>query len=393
MLRTHYVPALRGQPRRPLVTVNTCFTHHGTGHFLHEADAENIGALVEPFGRLGAELMIIDAGWYPCGENYHQIRDLWPLDPERYPRGLRPLADRCRAAGLDLGLWYSPEWGYDSMPVVQAHPEWADANGRLRLERPEPRDWFLGEVERMADEGITCYRQDWYMTYEDPEPDRQGIVELTHFEGLYAMWDELRRRHPDWVMEGCCGGGRRIDLETLARFHWHQKSDRWFDVESDQCSLHGANLFLPGGLINIPTQGTSDYETWSSFAGQFSLGWHPLDAEFPHEQAAAQVALYKRVRDRLDGDFYPLTPCALDAPWLGFQFHDPDTDHGLVLVFRRPNAEAETCTVRLRGLAPDRTYAIAYANGDETTATGARLAAGLEVRIPAAPGANLIEVG
>ena len=75
-------------------------------------------------------------------------------------------------------------------------------------------------------------------------------------------------RHPDMVMEGCSGGGRRIDLETVSRFHWHQKSDRWYDSESDQSSLCGANLYLPGGTINIPTMATDNYGAWSSFGGQ-----------------------------------------------------------------------------------------------------------------------------
>ena len=77
-------------------------------------------------------------------------------------------------------------------------------------------------------------------------PDRRGIGEMKHLAGLYAMQDELHRRYPFLVREGCCGGGRRIDLETLSRFLWHQKSDSWCKTVSDQSDLCGANLFLPG---------------------------------------------------------------------------------------------------------------------------------------------------
>ena len=139
-------------------------------------------------------------------------------------------------------------------------------------------------------------------------------------------------------MEGCSGGGRRIDLETVSRFHWHQKSDRWYDSESDQSSLCGANLYLPGGTINIPTMATDDYGAWSSFAGQFSLGWDPIDPAFPMAKARRQVELYKRIRPFLSGEYYPMTACALENTWIAYQFHRRDLNSGFALVFRRPDS-------------------------------------------------------
>ena len=50
----------------------------------------------------------------------------------------------------------------------------------------------------------------------DP-PDRQGITENLHVQGYLAYWDELRRRHPNLIIDSCASGGRRNDLETLRR--------------------------------------------------------------------------------------------------------------------------------------------------------------------------------
>lgn len=33
------------------------------------------------------------------------------------------------------------------------------------------------------------------------EPDSQGITEIRHIERLYAMWDDLRARHPGLVID------------------------------------------------------------------------------------------------------------------------------------------------------------------------------------------------
>jgi hypothetical protein len=199
------------------------------------------------------------------------------------------------------------------------------------------------------------------------------------------------------VMEGCSGGGRRIDLETLSRFHWHQKADRWYDTESDQCSLYGANLYLPGGVINIPTQATDDYGVWSSFAGQLCLAWHPLDANFPMDLARRQVERYKRVRPYLSGDFYPLTPCALDAAFIGYQFHRADSDRGFALLFRRADsrrsdyAASDTFTVRLRGLKPDGNYRVRFESGNRVdTIKAEALAKGIELRVGKPPAAEMI---
>ena len=165
---------------------------------------------------------------------------------------------------------------------------------------------------------------------------------MKHLAGLYRMQNELHRRYPFLVREGCCGGGRRIDLETLSRFLWHQKSDSWFHTVSDQTDLCGANLYLPGGVINVPTEATDNFGLWSSFAGQLCLAWHPLDKDFPMERAKRQVQLYKRVRPLLSGDFYPLTDCTLEKPWLAYQFHRTDLNRGFALIFKRKAAEGDT---------------------------------------------------
>ena len=267
------------------------------------------------------------------------------------------------------------------------------------MELPAAREWFLGQVEEIIEkEGMTCYRHDGNGRYDAEPEDRKGLSEIQHLTGLYGVWDALLERHPELIMEGCSGGGRRIDLETVSRFHWHQKSDRWYDTESDQCSLYGANLYLPGGLINIPTEAIDDYGTWSSFAGQFCPGWHPLDEDFPMEIAKRQVERYKRIRPYLCGDFYPLTPCSLDQPWLGYQFHRPDLNAGFALLFRRSasaNAPYPVCDrflARLRGLTPEENYTVRFEKEErEEQLTGDTLADGTEICIPDIPGAAMVQ--
>jgi alpha-galactosidase len=375
LLYRHYVAHLPGKPHEPLVSVNLCFTHHGGGGFLEQATQQNVLSLLKPCRELGVEAFVIDAGWYPCKQwgDIMTTQD-FRCDRAKYPRGFRPLAEAFRQAGMAFGLWFPPE----------ALGTFAEA---------KTRDRFLGIVSGFAErDGITMYRQDAGILPSAREPDRQGVAEMQHIAGLYAMQDQLRSRFPAMVMEGCCGGGRRIDLESLSRFLWHQKSDKWFDTLSDHCGLHGANMFLPGGVINVPTSAIDDFGVWSSFGGQLCLAWHPLDKDFPMQKAKRQVALYKSVRQYLSGDFYPLTECSLDAPWLAYQFHRSDLDQGFILVFKRKPSGGNVFRLAPRGLDPGKQYRLTFApSGEEVSATGDELAQGREITLSATPAAMLVK--
>ena len=372
VLYDHYLPRLPGgKPHQPLVTVNTCFTYHGGGNYLGQATEKSLMALIPPFLQIGPEAMTIDFGYFKGDIN---VTKDYNYDKQRFPRGLRPLADALAKGGVAFGVYYSP-----------------DIMGNLG--DPKIREKFLAFVDYyVKTQGERMYREDGGVPAHDaPAPDRVGVPEMQHIAGLYETLDELRRRHPDMIMEGCCGGGRRIDLETISRFHWHQKSDSWFHTVTDQVSMYGGNLYLPGGVLNLPTQATDNFGLWSSFAGQLCLAWHPLDKDFPMELAKKQVTLYKRVRPYLSGDFYPLTDCTLERPWLAYQFDRSDLKQGFALIFKRTAAEGDTFTFAPRGLDPQAHYAVSFeAAGTHAVYTGAELAKGVQVKVDKTPGAELV---
>ena len=406
LLHKHYIPSLKGKPQEPLVSVNTCFTYKGAGLFLTKANQKNVLPLVTPFHHLGAELLIVDAGWYP-GSPWIQWMGDWTYSKERYPNGFLPLSKALAAAGMDFGLWFAPECVSEKVPLFHEHPEWLTkgpseyGGDNLRLELPEARQWFLNQVDYMIEhQGMTCYRQDGYnreaSLEEGESDDRKGMGEIKYIMALYSMLDEMKHKHPDLIMEAALGAPR-IDLETLSRFHWHQPCETWLHPEWDHSTVYGTSLWLPGGMIVFYNQFTDDYGAWSRFGGQLSLAWDPLDSSFPKESARRQVNLYKRVRAFLSGDFYPLTPLSLDGTWMGYQFHRRDLDSGFALVFKRFNSPqviysvTDTFAAQLRGLAPRRYYQVSFGSGkEERTLTGDALAKGIAVTLANAPSAEMI---
>jgi alpha-galactosidase len=375
VLYEHYLPHLpNGRPHEPLVSVNTCFTYHGKGGYLEAVTEKSLSALVDPFIALGAEAFVVDAGYFNC-KNWWDINTTkdYSYSKKRFPHGFRSIANQLARAGVAFGFWF-----------------WAEIVGNM--DAAQNRERFLAVVDDyVKQQGMTMYRQDISFEPDPGGPDRRGVAEMKHLAGLYAMQDELHRRYPFLVREGCCGGGRRIDLESLSHFLWHQKSDSWFHTVSDQSGLCGANLYLPGGVINVPTEATDNFGLWSSFAGQLCLAWHPLDKDFPMKLAKRQVQLYKRVRPLLSGDFYPLTECTLEKPWLAYQFHRTDLDRGFALIFKRKASQGDGFLFAPKGLEPQSRYAIdCQQSGLKATYTGAELAKGVRLTLRKTPAAELV---
>jgi alpha-galactosidase len=410
LLHQHYIPFLEGKPREPLVSLNTCFTHHGEGAFLEQANANNLLPEVQPFIKMGGEAFIIDAGWYGTKEWSSCLGD-WTYSREKYPEGFHPLSDPLKTANVAFGIWFAPEMLNDGASLISSHPEWVRDSERagmlrhggkvLRLEIPEAREWFLSHVEELIDkQGMTLYRQDGSNheidLHEGEADNRKGIREIQYILGLYAIPDELRKRHPQLIMEAALGAPR-IDLETLSRFHWHQPCESWLHPALDQCQTYGTSLWMPAGSLVFYNQSTDNYGLWSGFGGQLAVAWEPTDPDFPLDLARRQLDLYKRIRGFLSGDFYPLTPVSLDQVWMGYQYHRMDLNAGCAFVFKRKKsaqivyAENDTFKLQLRGLAPGSRYHVRFeSSGSETTVAGTDLAKGVDLTLGTAPTAELV---
>ena len=96
------------------------------------------------------------------------------------------------------------------------------------------------------------------------------------------------------------------------------------------------------------------------------------------------------MRGYLSGDFYPLTDCTLEIPWLAYQFHRHDLDEGFALVFRRNAGGGPRFTLALRGLKPQTRYEVELtAAGTKAEHVGSRLTQGISIVSKTIPYAEL----
>jgi alpha-galactosidase len=393
LIYKHYTAVRNGQKRLPAIYCNTCFTRGGG--WLNECNAENQISLINAYGPLGLEALLTDAGWFEGG--WPAGAGNWTPRKDAYPEGMRPVAAAAKKQKMIYGLWFEPErvmpgtWLHKNRPELLLKTKTPHPRGfLLNFGLPEVQDYFFNIVKGFMDlPGFRVYRQDFnnnplqYWLDTDP-PDRQGITEMKYIEGLYAYWDRIAETWPDSLRIECSSGGRRIDLETVMRMHIHQKTDYWFDEEVDQATNFSLSQYLPNNVFMTPTRVLQDYAFHSALASTLCLGWIADKPGFDTKQAKEFLERYRRVRHLLIGAWYPLFPYSrIRNQWMGSQYHRPDLNEGMILVFRRPLSPYRTAELIFRGLDAEATYQLIHENtGKKELIEGSQLMENYEITLP-----------
>ena len=157
--------------------------------------------------------------------------------------------------GVKTIVWFEPERVTPDTWLYENHPEWmlgGDGGTKLlNLGNPEARKWLTDHVDQLLTEtgdrpvspGLQ-HGSAGFLAAGDTE-DRQGITEIRYVTGYLAYWDELRRRHPDMLIDSCASGGRRNDLETMRRAVPLLRSDYIMEPVGNQCHTYGISFWYP----------------------------------------------------------------------------------------------------------------------------------------------------
>jgi hypothetical protein len=118
----------------------------------------------------------------------------------------------------------------------------------------------------------------------------------------------------------------------------------------------------------------------------------PPTAPNTAEAVKRTVAVYKKLRHYMLGDFYPLFPHVKNEDaWFGYQFHRTETGDGVAVVFRRAECKEAGTTLRLNDLEVSGRYEVSYEDTPEKAVVdGARLSALARDRSRAQPGSAIL---
>lgn len=394
-----YAPRIDGRPVQLPTALQTFDRYHRGPDWATEAGQLDA---VENAARLGCDTYWFDAAWFPGG--FPNGVGNWSAKPAEFPNGLKPIGDACKKHGMRFVLWFEPERVAEGSQIATEHPDFVHGGGKgglFKMDDPAARRWLTELLSaRIAEYGVTVYRNDFnmdpldYWRRNDPA-GREGITEIRYVEGLYALWDELRSRHPGLWIDNCSSGGRRIDIEMCRRSVplWRSDTNCWdSNADWNQAQTAALSRYVP--LHTACAWRPESYLTRSAATGGLLCQFAYRDEEFPMDTARALIEEARENRFAWYGDFYPLTPARISPEeFVAYQFHRADLDAGIVLAFRRPGCRYKGLILGIYGIDSAAAYAVEYVDGDgnstRTVESGADLADALQLRIDT-PGSSLV---
>jgi alpha-galactosidase len=201
------------------------------------------------------------------------------------------------------------------------------------------------------------------------DPHRVGMMEIRYVEGLYQMWDDIRRANPHLWIDNCASGGRRVDLETASRALVLWRSDNTCDMLDhdpqtitlaalkNQLMSAGLNRYLP--FSTVGQMGATPYLFRSGFNGGIAFGEDVRGHDYPRELLTQGIAEGKRIRRYFHGNFYPLSEANTNPrDWCVLQYHLPAEQAGMVLAFRRDQSPYGSYTCNLREIELSAAYQV-----------------------------------
>lgn len=198
--------------------------------------------LIEAAATAGAEVFVIDAGWYDDdAQGWWDAVGAWEAAPNRFPGGIQEVLDAIGRHGMTPGLWLEPEVVGVRSPLAHTLPPEAffrrggvrvTEHGRhhLDLRHPAARAHLDEVVDRLVGEwGVGYLKLDYNInigpgTEDGSESAGAGLLghHRAHLDWMASVLD----RHPDLVLENCGSGGLRMDYAQLAVAQLQSTSDQ-----------------------------------------------------------------------------------------------------------------------------------------------------------------------
>ena len=341
---------------------------------------EQQGTLARRAAAIGVELFVVDDGWF--GKRVSDRAGLgdWTPNPDRFPHGLKPLADYVHALGMQFGIWVEPEMINPDSDLYRAHPDWVQFQpGRKRTEfrnqlvlnlaREDVQEYLWERLDALLSSAPIDYvKWDFNRCFTDagwpdePYPQRLWV---DHVHALYALLDRLRAAHPDVAFESCSGGGGRIDLGIMSRTDQVWTSDNTdpldrLAIQRGFSQIHPARVMAAWVTDSPNTQlngrvSSLRFRFVSAMAGVLGVGGD-LTQWTEEELAEAQewVTLYKEIRPLVQhGDLYRLRPPTGGLSAVQYV----RGDEAVVLAWLQAQSYGEPVpALRLRGLDPAASY-------------------------------------
>jgi alpha-galactosidase len=368
-----------GEKPRPVLLNNWEATHF-------DFDEQKIVSLFDGAATLGAELFLLDDGWfgnkYPRDDDKAGLGD-WEVNARKLPHGLSALVTEATKRGLRFGIWLEPEMVNPKSELFEKHPDWVIRQpkrdllfGRnqlvLDLTRPEVKEFVWQVVDRTfsAAPGTAYVKWDANRYVTQPGSSHLGAFEQPHLLidyqwALYEVMERMAKKYPQIMAMVCAGGSGRVDYGALRYFHSFWPSDNTDPVQRIRIQW-GFSHFFPAATIaaHVTDMGKkpAKFAVDVALSGAFGVDRdvQKMSAE-ERKTVAAGATLYKEsLRELvLQGDLFRLES-PYEQPRAVLSYVSADRSRAVVFAYQL--GETAFGPIRPRGLDPARRYRVREIN-------------------------------
>ncbi|KAI8364684.1 Melibiase-domain-containing protein [Radiomyces spectabilis] len=324
---------------------------------------DNQKRLAELAATVGAELFVVDDGWFSGRRDDHAGLGDWYPDDIKFPHGLRPLSDYVHQLGMDFGLWFEPEMVnpdsdfYRNNPDCVYHypdrPRSLERNQLvLDLTRTDVQEYLFDRLSKLIDEVNIDYIK-WDMNR--PISEASGFftaqalkrnpreIWVRHVRAFYGLIERLKKTFPLLRIESCSSGGGRADVQII------EYTDQCWTSDNTRPDArlriqYGASFILPPKCMScwvtdMPTDESLmplSFRFHVSFMGTLGVGANLTRYTADELQLACDwISVYKSLRFILQHGVidWLIAPQASQWQMMASQTYLND-DESVVLVFR-----------------------------------------------------------
>ena len=358
-------------------------------------DADVLKGMIDDAADMGLEMFVLDDGWF--GNEFPRNNDRaglgdWQVNVEKLPAGIDDIASYAVSKGLKFGIWIEPEMVNPKSVLAREHPEWVVGNnGRVQptyrnqwlldLSNPAVQDFVFGVFDGVMklSPHISYIKWDANRHVENVGSAYLGSGAQSEFwvrytQGLYNVYERIRKAYPDVMIQACSSGGGRVEYGAL-KYH----DEAWTSDDTD--ALH--RIFIQWGMEHIypaMTMGSHvsavpNHQTRAvtplrfrfdvAMSGRLGMELQPRDLSGAEKEfARGAIAEYKRLRPVIMyGDLYRLHSPYEPEGFASQMYVAKDKSRAVVFVWSfRYRGHYNPCRVRFKGLDPQKRYNIAQVN-------------------------------
>lgn len=350
-------------------------------------DENKLASILKDTKTLGVDMFLLDDGWfgnkYPRNGDHQGLGD-WEVNKAKLPDGIAFLTKTAREEGVKFGIWVEPEMVNPKSELYEKHPDWVVKQPQrpeyymrnqlvLDLSNPKVQEYVFSIVDNLMVKNPELAYIKWdcnsviYNAYSAYEKN-QGNFYTDYVFGLYHVLDRLHNKYPKLPMMLCSGGGGRVDYGALQYFTEYWPSDNTEPVE--RVFIQWENSYFYPALTSsnhVTDWGKQPLKFRTDVAMMGKLGFDIVVSKLkPEELAFCQNAIktYKQFSEPIwHGEQY-----RLQSPWDNdvASVMYVDQAKGSAIMFNylvnTRYAAGSHLPIRLKGLDPDKSYAISEVN-------------------------------